>query len=65
MKNLNKVDIILGIKVRRHGNWFTLNQSYYIEKLLNKFNYFRIKKVNTLYDLGMKLAKMKEELLHN
>jgi hypothetical protein len=32
-------------------------QSYYIEKVLNKFNHLNIKKSNTLFDVSFKLTK--------
>ena len=43
MKDLNEVDIILGIKVKKHSRGYTLNQSYYIENLLVKFKHLGIK----------------------
>lgn len=33
MKDLNEVDTILGIKVRKHNGGFALCQSHYIEKM--------------------------------
>jgi len=46
IKDLNEVDIILGIKVKKKKNivrGFALCQSHYIEKILNKFNHLNIK----------------------
>ncbi|PKI52901.1 hypothetical protein CRG98_026732 [Punica granatum] len=39
MKDLNDVDTILGIKVQKHERGFALNQSHYIEKVLEKFKH--------------------------
>ena len=36
---------------------FALCQSYYIEKVLNKFNHLNIKKSNTPFDVSFKLTK--------
>ena len=34
MKDLNEVDTILGIKIKRHNKGFALCQSHYVEKVL-------------------------------
>ena len=34
MKDLNEVDTILGIKIKRHSEGFALCQSHYVEKVL-------------------------------
>jgi len=47
MKDLNEVDTILGIKVKKHSSGYALNQSHYIEKMLDKFKHLNIKKANT------------------
>ncbi|GJS81604.1 hypothetical protein Tco_0748145 [Tanacetum coccineum] len=57
MKGLGEVDVILGIKVRKSKNGFSLCQSYYIEKILKKFNYFDIDPVKTPYDASTCLKK--------
>ena len=38
MKDLNEVDTILGIKIKRHSEGFTLCQSHYVEKVLQRLN---------------------------
>ena len=43
MKDLNEIHTILGIKATKHDNGFILSQTYYIEKLLNKYQYLKIK----------------------
>jgi hypothetical protein len=55
MKDLDEVDTILGIKVKKHSSGYALNQSHYIEKMLDKFKYLNIKEANTPFDSSMKL----------
>ncbi|TQD96303.1 hypothetical protein C1H46_018069 [Malus baccata] len=50
MKDLNEVDTILGIKVRRHDGGFALCQSHYVEKILYKYKNLQIKEASTPYD---------------
>ncbi|KAM2777882.1 hypothetical protein PS2_010172 [Malus domestica] len=50
MKDLNEVDTILGIKVKKHSGGYSLCQSHYIKKLLLKFKHLQIKEANTPYD---------------
>ena len=38
MKDLNEVDTILGIKTKRHSEGFSLCQSHYVEKVLQRLN---------------------------
>ncbi|GLT33023.1 hypothetical protein SLA2020_076460 [Shorea laevis] len=56
MKDLNEVDTILEIKVKRHDCGFALSQSHYIEKMLNKFQHLNIKEAPTPYDPSTKLT---------
>jgi hypothetical protein len=55
MKGLGEVDTILGIKVKKHSSGYALNQSHYIEKMLNKFKHLNKKEANTPFDFSMKL----------
>jgi len=57
MKNLNEVDTILGIKIRKHSGSFVLCQSHYIDKVLNKFNHLNIKVANTSNVVSCKLIE--------
>jgi hypothetical protein len=50
MKDFGEVDTILGIKVNKHSSGYVLNQSHYIEKMLDKFKHLNIKEANTLFD---------------
>jgi hypothetical protein len=55
MKGLGEVDIILGIKVKKHSSGYALNQLHYIEKMLNKFKHLNKKEVDTPFNSSMKL----------
>ena len=57
MKDLDQVDVILRIKLIKKNDGMTFTQSYYVEKLLKKFNYFDVKPVFTPYDSSIKLKK--------
>ena len=57
MKDLGCVDAILGIKLVKKNDGMTFIQSYYVEKLLKKFNYFDAKHALTPYDSSIKLKK--------
>ena len=57
IKDLGQVDVILGIKLIKKNDGMTFTQSYYVEKLLKKFNYFDAKHAFTPYDSSMKLKK--------
>ena len=43
MKDLNEIDTILGIKVKKHSGGFALCQSHYIERVLLKFKHLGFK----------------------
>ena len=57
IKDLGQVDVILGIKLIKKNDGMSFTQSYYVEKLLKKFNYFDAKHTFTPYDSSMKLKK--------
>ncbi|GKC87897.1 retrovirus-related pol polyprotein from transposon TNT 1-94, partial [Tanacetum coccineum] len=59
MKDLGEVDVILGIKVRKTENGYSLCQSHYIEKVLKRFDYFDVDPVKTPYDSSKCLKKNK------
>ena len=50
MKDLGKVEIIIGIKIIRTPIELKLSQEHYAEKILRKFEYFDCKLVSILYD---------------
>ncbi|GJW60520.1 zinc finger, CCHC-type containing protein [Tanacetum coccineum] len=57
MKDMNEVDTILGIKVKRHSGGYALNQCHYIDKIIDKFQHLNIEETNTLYESSCKLVE--------
>ena len=57
MKDLNKVDTILGIKIKRHSKGFALCQSHYVEKVLQRFEHLNIKEANTPFNQIINLGE--------
>ncbi|GJY14156.1 retrovirus-related pol polyprotein from transposon TNT 1-94 [Tanacetum coccineum] len=57
MKDMNEVDTILGIKVKRHSGGYALNQRHYIDKIIDKFQHLNIEEANTPYELSCKLVE--------
>ena len=57
MKDLNEVDTILGIKIKRHSGGFALCQSHYVEKVLQRFEHLNIKEANTPFNWSIKLGE--------
>jgi DNA-binding cell septation regulator SpoVG len=50
MKNLDKADVIVNIKLIKGENGITLSQSHYVEKMLNRFGYKDSKSTSTPYN---------------
>ncbi|GKC46720.1 zinc finger, CCHC-type containing protein [Tanacetum coccineum] len=55
MKDMGETDVILGIRIKHKSSGITISQSYYIEKVLKKFNYFDCTPVSTPMDISEKL----------
>ncbi|GKD60057.1 zinc finger, CCHC-type containing protein [Tanacetum coccineum] len=55
MKDMGKVVVILGIRIKHESNGIAISQSYCIEKVLKKFNYFDFSLVSTSMDTIEKL----------
>ncbi|GKA84718.1 zinc finger, CCHC-type containing protein, partial [Tanacetum coccineum] len=55
MKDMGEADVILGIRIKHESNGLSISQSYYIEKLPKKFNYFDCIPVSTPMDTSEKL----------
>ena len=55
MKDLNEVDTILGIKVKKHSEGYALCQSHYIDKLLLKYKHLNFKEASSPYDSSIKI----------
>ncbi|GKF18139.1 zinc finger, CCHC-type containing protein [Tanacetum coccineum] len=50
MKDIGEADVILGIKIKRENKGIVITQSYYIEKILKKFNHENCSPVSTPMD---------------
>lgn len=57
MKYLGESNVILGIKIERIENGFSLSQAHYVEKLLRKFNCFDVVPTRTPSDPSNCLKK--------
>ncbi|GKE89856.1 zinc finger, CCHC-type containing protein, partial [Tanacetum coccineum] len=55
MKDMGEADVILGIRIKHESNGIAIYQSYYIEKVLKKLNYFDCTPVSTPMDTSEKL----------
>ncbi|GJS42024.1 zinc finger, CCHC-type containing protein [Tanacetum coccineum] len=55
MKDMGEADVILGIRIKHKSNEIAISQSYYIKKVLKKFNYFDCTPVSTPIDTSEKL----------
>nr|GEV99943.1 zinc finger, CCHC-type [Tanacetum cinerariifolium] len=55
MKDIGEANVILGIRIKHERNGIAISQSYYIEKVLKKFNYFNHNLVSTPMDTIEKL----------
>ncbi|GJX62788.1 zinc finger, CCHC-type containing protein [Tanacetum coccineum] len=55
MKDIGETDVILSIRIKHESNGIAISQSYYIEKILKKFNYFDFTLVSTPIDTSEKL----------
>ena len=57
MKDLGLADVILGIKIKRNQEGYTLTQSHYIEATLRKYGHLESKDAITPFDANSKLKK--------
>ena len=57
MKELGEANVILGIKIIKTKKEIYFDQSYYIEKILKKYNYLDSKPICTSYNPSVKLFK--------
>ncbi|GKE39706.1 zinc finger, CCHC-type containing protein, partial [Tanacetum coccineum] len=55
MKDMVEADVIFGIRIRHESNGIAISHSYYIEKVLKKFNYFDCTPISTPIDTSEKL----------
>ncbi|KAG7572578.1 hypothetical protein ISN44_As09g009400 [Arabidopsis suecica] len=61
MKDMGLADVILGIRIRREPNGYSLTQSHYEEKVLKKFGHYDDRPVVTPFDPTCKLSKNEGE----
>lgn len=61
MKDMGLADLILGIRVKRETDGYSLTQSHYVEKVLKRFGHFDDKPVVTPFDPTCKLSKNEGE----
>ena len=54
---MERLDTILGIKIRRNSEGCVLRQTHYVEKVLDKFSHLKIKEANMPFDSNMKFEK--------
>ena len=59
MKDLQVTDAILGINILKNSNSLALSHTHYIQKILENVNYLNFKRVKTLIDMNLYLAKNK------
>ncbi|GJU74508.1 retrovirus-related pol polyprotein from transposon TNT 1-94 [Tanacetum coccineum] len=57
MKDMNEVDTILGIKVKRQSGGYALNQCHYTHKIIDKFQHLNIEEANNPYESSCKLVE--------
>nr|GEU87869.1 hypothetical protein [Tanacetum cinerariifolium] len=63
MKDMNEVDTILRIKVKRHSEGYALNHCHYIDKIIDKFQHLNIKEANIPYESSCKLVENDERVV--
>ena len=63
MKDMGLAEVILGIKITRTANGLILDQSHYVDKLLEKFSKDDNSIVRTPIDANHHLSKNKEEII--
>ena len=57
MNDMDKANVVLGVRIIRKEDSILLSQEQYIEKLLKKFGYYDFKQMSTPYDVNFKLKK--------
>lgn len=57
MKDLGEADVILGVKLQRTKHGFTMSQSHYVKKILERFGYSDLTSAKTPYDSSLHLKK--------
>lgn len=57
MKDIGEASVIHGFKISRSKKEISLDQSNYVEKILNKYNYFDCKPASTPYNPSVEMFK--------
>ena len=65
MKDMGITDVILGIKITKTSEGYSLSQTHYIEKILDKFGKYDERPARTPVDASLHLPKNKETVCHN
>src|SRR5579871_483551 len=60
MTDLEEVYHILGLKILRKDRQISIDQSYYIEKILKRYQMDKCNTVNTLIDTSIKLTTLRK-----
>src|SRR5579871_460897 len=60
MTDLREVYHILGLRILRKDRQISVDQSYYIKKILKRYQIDKYNTVNTLIDTSIKLTTLKE-----
>ena len=63
MKDMGPTDVILGMKITTTTNGLILYQSYYVDKILEKFNKDDNAIIRTPIDTNHHLSKNKKEII--
>ena len=65
MKDIGLADDILGIKITKTSEGYSLSQTHYIEKILDKFGKYNKCLARTPVDASLYLPKNKEKVYHS
>ncbi|CAM8941689.1 unnamed protein product [Rhodiola kirilowii] len=57
MKDMGEADVILGIRIQRSNDGYTLSQSHYVETILKKFGHFDSNPASSPFDPNCDLKK--------
>ena len=62
MKDMGKCNIILDIKVIRNDDCIILFHTYYVEKILKRFEHFNYPSISIVYDSKIYLIKNHDDV---
>src|SRR5579871_1576975 len=66
MKNLRKTYYLLGLRIIRKGERISINQGYYIEKILKKYQIvdYNLIRISLSKDLKLRVLKKDKEIVN-